>query len=357
MTYPSVLSAADKAALHALHVAWQQHRGSDPHRLAMHELVVRLTDGGIRQGTIAAELGVTVATVGLWRIGRRKPRRTNHARRPVTDAELAQLRDLLDRVSYSDGRGYAWTSRAGHEFVTAACACIAGGVSATSLADHVADFAQVTPAAILRRLASPPRIIQRRQTMSQRNRTCKTPDEARVPRASRPATPAEWAHLLDLHAAVERHGGKYPAGRRAELSQPLIARDREILRLWADRVADAHIADLLGMSEAAIAGARRRARRLFDGPAPARRPASRQQPPRRTRHLTAAQAELLRAAWERVRAGPHRYRNNAHIPVFAGLVADQHRDGVQLIEIAATLEISRTTLRTAVNGARQSAAG
>lgn len=352
MTNPGVLSAEDAAALHAARTAWQQHKGSEPHRQAMHELVVRLIAAGVRQDTIAAELGVTVAAVGLWRSGRRKPRRTNQARRPLTDAELTQLRDLLARVTYT-GRGYAWSSPPGHAFLDAAHAYIADGVSAMSLADHVADVAEISSGAILRRFVGPPKNIRRGRTITQRHRTRKTPDTARVPGRSRPVTPDEWAHLLALHAAVDRHGGQYPTGRRTEFEQPLVARDREILRLWADRVADAQIADLLGMSEAAIAQARRRARRRLDGPTPTRRPAPQQQPQRRTRHLTAAQAELLRAAWERVQTLPHRYRNNSHTPVFARLVADQHHTGVQLIEIAATLGISRTTLRTAINSPPQ----
>lgn len=345
------LSEADKTALHATRTAWQQHWGSVRHRQAMHELVVRLTEAGIRQEAIAAELRVTAATVGLWRSGRGKPRRTAQARRPPTSDELAQLQDLLERVDYS-GRGYAWSSPTGREFLTAARACVTDGVSAMSLADHIAAFAEVGPDAILRQLGGPPRRIRRGQTITQRHRTRKTPDEARVPRLSRPATPEEWTHLLALHHAAGQRGGQYPAAHRAALEQRLLDRDREILRLWADRVADSHIADLLGMSEAAIARARRRARRLLDSPAPRRRAAPTKPPQRRTRHLTGAQAELLRAAWERVRTGPYRYGSNPHIPTFARLVADQRRTGVQLGEIAATLGVSRTTLRSALTADR-----
>jgi hypothetical protein len=341
----------DTAALHAAHTAWQQHRGSEPHRQAMHELVCRLTNAGIRHDTIAAELGVTVKTVDLWRTGRRKPRRTTHARRPLTDSELVQLRNLLTRVD-SSGRGYAWSSQPGRDFLTAAQAHIGDGVSAMRLAEHLAKGTRVKPETIMRRIAGPPRTIRRGPTMTRRDRTQKTPDEARVPRASRPVSPDEWAHLLALPHAANRRGGRYPADRRDELQHRQLERDQEILRLWADRVADAHIADLLGMSEAAITHARRRARRVIDVP-PRRRPADRPPPPRRrTRHLTAAQAELLRAAWERVRAGPYRYGVNPYVPVFARLVADQHDTGVALIEIAAAVEISRTTLRSALAGGR-----
>lgn len=67
MVAPDGLADADRAMLHATRSAWQRHQENEPLRQAMRNLVLRLTDSGVRQQTIAAELGVTTATVGMRR--------------------------------------------------------------------------------------------------------------------------------------------------------------------------------------------------------------------------------------------------------------------------------------------------
>jgi hypothetical protein len=252
-------------------------------------------------------------------------------------------------------RGYIWTSCAGREFLAAARACIDDGVPALQLAERIAAHASVAPDAIARKLTSttPRNTPGWGGSITRTPHRRHTPDTARTPRASRRVTTKEWTHLLALHEAVPRHSGAYPADRRAELEQPRIARDREIHRLWLDRVADAHVADLLGLSDAAITHARRHARRLAGTPSQ-RRPAERQPPLLKTRHLSTAQAELLAAAHERVASQDRQHRNNPYVPVFAHLVMDQRQTGVTLTEIAAAIGISRRRLATIL--AAQSAA-
>lgn len=339
-----VLTAADRAELRATRQAWRQHIGSDTHRQAMQDVVIRLTSNGIRHQTIAVALGVTSTTVANWHAGRVKPRRTNHAYRPLEDDELAALRLLLAEIP-RNGKGYCWNSPPGHDFLTAAHRCINDGVPTLQLAEQITTHVPASPGAIARKLTnSTPRIAPRRASTTRTPRARRTPDTARTPRASRRVTTEEWARLLALHDAVPQRSGRYPADRRTELEQPLVARNREIHRLWLDRVSDAHIADLLGLCDATIIHARRHARRLDDTPAQ-RCPAERQQP-RTTRHLSAAHAELLAAAHERVASQRRQHRNNPYVPVFARLVADQHRAGVTLTEIAAAVGISRRRLAT-----------
>lgn len=72
----------------------------------------------------------------------------------------------------------------------------------------------------------------------------------------------EWAHLLRLHAAITLRSNysAYTDAERQAAAEPMTARNLETQRLWMDGVADAHIADVLGLSDDAIIRARRQAR-------------------------------------------------------------------------------------------------
>ena len=279
---PAALTRVERARLRRLGAEWRQHR-ADPQRGAeIREFLIGLRARGVRRQDIAIAVGAATTTVDHWITDRqaRRPACEQPMRRDPTTTELRRLSRMLARVPY-DGRRCAWMSPEGRQFITSARKVVDAGVPVMRLAAPLARNAPVGEATISERLGvSGSGSIRPSSGVRRAGRERKAPDMARVPLHTRPVTFQEWTRLLSLHSAVPI-GAAYAihtTEERAELTAPVRARDAEILRLWADRVADAHIADLLGLSDYAIAAARRRARRVI-GTSPTRSPIQRRHQP------------------------------------------------------------------------------
>jgi DNA-binding CsgD family transcriptional regulator len=322
--------------------AWRSNRGSRTDRAAVHALVLDLTAAGVRRQEIAAVAGVATATVGSWKVELAHRAAPREVHREASAEDVVRLRALLAAVPY-DGRRCSWAGDAGREFITAARAVVAAGVPARRLAEAMVGVHPIGPDTIVKQVTRHDRTSgQSGWRVRPVGRRRRTPDSARLPRASRPVTPDEWAHLLALHAAIEVRGNysAYTDTERHRIAVPLVARDVEILRLWVDRVSDAHIADLLGLSDEAIVRARRHARRTT-GANPVRRPHA---PPLITSTeptLGAAERHLLCAALDRVRDDGGQQTRSPHLDTLMHLIGHYRSDGISVAEIAEALQIDR----------------